>query len=216
MSEVQTPCVLAVENGRMHVLMLAEPRAYTLGRKEADLTLESGVVSRVHGSFLPVDDLWFYCDAGSTNGTMKNGHRITPGLGGRLHPVMLNHGDVLQIQARNDPGRYCVWMLYLAASPRGQISFYPLQHGARLSIGRHADNDIQLPDPAVSGHHAVLCDTERGFLLTDLNSSAGTVVNGVPVQGSVYPRERDKISICSYRMICIAEGVLVYQKWQMI
>lgn len=212
MPGVQSPCVLAVENGQLHVLTLAEPRAYTLGRTGADLTLESAVVSRVHGSFLPVDDVWFYCDAGSTNGTMKNGRQITPGLGGRLHPVMLNHGDVLQIRARNDPGRFCVWMLYLAAGPRGAVSFYPLQHGARLSIGRHGDNDIQLPEPSVSGHHAVLCQTEQGLCLTDLNSSFGTAVNGVPVQGSAYLRERDKISICSYRMICTAEGVLLYQK----
>ena len=97
MNETAFPGILAVEEDRLHALPLTEQRPYTIGRADADLLLRSAVVSRTHGTFLPVDGLWFYCDAGSTNGTLKNARPIKPGMGGRLHPVLLQQGDVLHI-----------------------------------------------------------------------------------------------------------------------
>jgi hypothetical protein len=51
-----------------------------------------------------------------------------------------------------------------------------------VSIGREDDNTIQLNDERVSRFHAkVQCDGGR-FILTDLDSTNGTRVNGHPVQ----------------------------------
>lgn len=47
----------------------------------------------------------------------------------------------------------------------------------RVSIGRHADNDICLNDKAVSGHHAVIITIQSDSFLEDLDSTNGTLVN---------------------------------------
>lgn len=51
-----------------------------------------------------------------------------------------------------------------------------------VSIGREADNDIQLNDDRVSRFHAKLQDDSGKIILTDLESTNGTRVNGHPIQ----------------------------------
>ncbi len=51
-----------------------------------------------------------------------------------------------------------------------------------VSIGREADNTIQLNDDRVSRFHAKVQDDGGQVILTDLDSTNGTRVNGHPVQ----------------------------------
>jgi len=51
----------------------------------------------------------------------------------------------------------------------------------RVTVGRHADNDIPLNDKAVSGHHAVVITILQDSFLEDLDSTNGTQVNGKQV-----------------------------------
>lgn len=51
----------------------------------------------------------------------------------------------------------------------------------RVTIGRHADNDISFNDKAVSGHHAVVITILSDSFLEDLDSTNGTLVNGKQV-----------------------------------
>ncbi len=48
-----------------------------------------------------------------------------------------------------------------------------------LSIGRAEDNDLRLADPKASRHHARLHREGNAFILTDLGSANGTLLNGV-------------------------------------
>ena len=59
----------------------------------------------------------------------------------------------------------------------GKVSDVPLNK-ERVTIGRHADNDIPLNDKAVSGHHAVVITILQDSFLEDLDSTNGTQVNG--------------------------------------
>ena len=52
---------------------------------------------------------------------------------------------------------------------------YPLL-GAATRIGRLKDNDIVLDDAQVSRHHAVIIDTGTSFVITDLKSTNGILV----------------------------------------
>ena len=51
-----------------------------------------------------------------------------------------------------------------------------------VNVGRDASNRIQLHDTEVSRLHVELRLTDRGYTVTDLNSSNGTFVNGKRVQ----------------------------------
>jgi predicted component of type VI protein secretion system len=51
-----------------------------------------------------------------------------------------------------------------------------------VSIGREDENDIQLNDDRVSRFHAKLQDDGGKIILTDLDSTNGTRVNGHPIQ----------------------------------
>jgi transcriptional regulator with GAF, ATPase, and Fis domain len=50
-----------------------------------------------------------------------------------------------------------------------------------ISIGRESSNDLWAPDPALSRRHCTITHQDETFLIRDLNSHNGTLVNGVPV-----------------------------------
>jgi len=85
------------------------------------------------------------------------------------------------------------------------IRSYPLEREA-TTIGRHADSDIRLDDPAVSTHHAVLrlestpyLENYRNAVLEDLGSTNGTEVNGTPVSRKLL-HQGDLIRIGRYEL----------------
>ncbi|MBN2046069.1 MAG: FHA domain-containing protein [Anaerolineales bacterium] len=53
------------------------------------------------------------------------------------------------------------------------------------NLGRKLDNHIVLNDPRVSRNHAQIRVMESQFILLDLNSTGGTMVNGKKVSKSV-------------------------------
>lgn len=74
----------------------------------------------------------------------------------------------------------------------------------RTTIGRKPDNDIQIDNLAISGHHAVItCITNDAFL-EDQNSTNGTYLNGQPVKKNVL-RNNDVIELGKYRIKYIAD-----------
>ena len=50
-----------------------------------------------------------------------------------------------------------------------------------VNIGRHRDNDIILDNPKVSRHHAQVRQRSGGYMIFDLDSAGGTIVNGETV-----------------------------------
>jgi len=51
-----------------------------------------------------------------------------------------------------------------------------------LTIGREEDNDVQLNDERISRFHAKVQEDAGRFILTDLDSTNGTRVNGHPIR----------------------------------
>jgi len=74
---------------------------------------------------------------------------------------------------------------------------YPLQAPA-TRIGRLADNDIVLDDAEVSRHHAVIIDTGSTFMITDLRSANGVVVQGRRIHPSATLTNGDLVDICGH------------------
>ena len=73
-------------------------------------------------------------------------------------------------------------LLVLGGAARGKA--FPLE-GAQVEIGKDPRNDLVLPDDTVSRRHCRIARTDGGWLLSDLGSRNGTVVNGVPVKEAV-------------------------------
>lgn len=78
---------------------------------------------------------------------------------------------------------------------------FDIRHGS-LTIGRHPDNDVQIDDSAVSGHHAKLEGTPNEhfpqfseFYLTDLGSTNGTFVNNLKLTKRQRLRHNDVVRI---------------------
>ena len=69
-------------------------------------------------------------------------------------------------------------LVALTGPLKGQI----IMLAAETSIGRGSSNHIAVSDPSLSRRHCLVKGAETGFSLTDLGSSNGTYVNGVPVQ----------------------------------
>ena len=51
----------------------------------------------------------------------------------------------------------------------------------KITVGRLADNALQIDDASVSSHHAELIHQDGSYLLRDLDSTNGTFVNDEPV-----------------------------------
>src|SRR5215471_17649164 len=80
----------------------------------------------------------------------------------------------------------------------------------RTAIGRRADNDICLPNLAVSGEHAVIVTILTDSFLEDLGSTNGTLVNGKPI-AKHFLRDRDQIDIGRHKLIYCADDDAVIE-----
>lgn len=54
-----------------------------------------------------------------------------------------------------------------------------------ITIGRAPSNTLVIEDDYASSHHARLYPTAEGWVVEDLNSTNGTLVNGAPLTGAV-------------------------------
>jgi pSer/pThr/pTyr-binding forkhead associated (FHA) protein len=70
-------------------------------------------------------------------------------------------------------------LLYISESGRPERT---IALGATMTIGRDTENDIVLDSLTVSRCHALLLRDASGVRLIDLESTNGTLVNGVPAR----------------------------------
>jgi len=73
-------------------------------------------------------------------------------------------------------------MAKLVLSTGGRIVHQCFLEQARVTVGREAGNDIVVEDPAVSRAHAAITAVGNDYILEDLHSVNGTIVNGTTVQ----------------------------------
>ena len=71
--------------------------------------------------------------------------------------------------------------LQIGGGPTQQLVETSLLKRESVVIGRDKDCDVVIQDPKASRHHCKLTRKENGFLLEDLESRNGTLVNGVRI-----------------------------------
>ena len=75
----------------------------------------------------------------------------------------------------------------------------------RITIGRRADNDVCLPNLAVSGEHAAVVTILDDSFLEDLGSTNGTLVNGSAIVKH-FLRDGDEIDVGRHKFVyCVDE-----------
>ena len=92
------------------------------------------------------------------------------------------------------------------APPRGHIVVSRsgkvvtrVELGQRTLIGRSEHNDVCLPSPYLSRHHAVVVGTPEGYYLVDLNSANGVLLNGQRIERAALCDE-DILGIGPFRL----------------
>lgn len=85
--------------------------------------------------------------------------------------------------------------------PKKGDSFWHTLKGEKVSIGRSEDNDLALPDPFSSGHHAVISPADGNYVLRDNGSKNGTFLNAKKIQGEIELKRGDEVLVGSTRII---------------
>ena len=175
---------LAVTAGLPPKVFELKPGTCTVGRSsEADFSLKHVEISRQHCRFTWDGKNCLVEDLGSVRGTMVNGEKLTA-------PFTLQPGDKVGIGpavvefGTGDPPKIAAQDTLAGGSPGAQM----LVHGkaaerievtGEITIGRDAGIDVWLNDPGVSRRHATVSkQPSGGVTVTDLNSTAGSFVNG--------------------------------------
>jgi len=68
-----------------------------------------------------------------------------------------------------------------------------------VTIGRLKDNALVLPDADISRRHAMICWTGQHFVVVDLGSRNGTLLNGSPVESATI-RDGDRVRIGAWTL----------------
>ncbi len=163
----------------------------TLGRDpDCCISIDDQQLSRHHCVLEVEDNSVVLRDLGSTNGTKINGERV--------HSfAKLKKGDIIKIgktillmelQLPDETIAIELLTKEVAERPGDEISFtdgqgniYPLIATATDSeffLGRSEDCEVQLYEVGVSSKHAKLSYDNGRWILDDLGSKNGTIVNG--------------------------------------
>lgn len=87
---------------------------------------------------------------------------------------------------------------YLLISRGGKVSSR-VSLGQRTLLGRSEHNDVCLPSPYLSRHHAVIIGTPEGYYVVDLNSVNGVLLNGNTVARAVLC-DQDILGVGPFRL----------------
>lgn len=72
-------------------------------------------------------------------------------------------------------------------------------------FGRSEEAHIRISSPAASRHHALVSRSEDGWVVEDLNSASGTLLNGEPLTEVTDLKNDDIIEICGFTVKFIDE-----------
>jgi len=87
----------------------------------------------------------------------------------------------------------------IVSSPQGVVNSLKVEKG-QVSLGRGPQNDLVIEDVGASREHAVILRQENHFILKDLGSLNGTMLNGKPVSQERL-KEGDSIQIGKHTVL---------------
>ncbi|MCA9266842.1 MAG: FHA domain-containing protein, partial [Planctomycetales bacterium] len=73
--------------------------------------------------------------------------------------------------------------------------------GGNIVLGRHPDCDVVIDVGAVSRQHARIVRAGASFLVEDLKSRNGTLLNEEPVSGQIRLASGDRLQVCDVTLV---------------
>lgn len=207
-SRVKNPALLILspsEGVREVPLYQYEKSRLFIGRnpEKADITVQSPLVSAVHGKIKIENGKVYLADIGSTNGTcvMYHGGFVRIKVNKYFGPLkegamFLMGGD----GRKTEKNKEAVLLIFVDKQNDQKYKKFPVFQEQYI-IGRSKDCDIVLNHPAVSKRHARVYREGGSCFVEDLNSVNGVFVNGIPVNGVSEIREKDVIQIAGNMII---------------
>lgn len=176
------------------------------------ITLESRVVSRVHGEFLIDGEKAIIRDLGSSNGTTVNG--VYYGTGADLQEKQLEDGDVIRIDVRSQETMHedAVLMIYryTEVCDVNWASLELREDANEFCVGRNEQNsDIYIRDSRVSRRHAVFYRAVNGWAIKDCDSSNGVFLNNQRLEQPKYLKRMDCVRILDTLFVYQANQLLI-------
>ena len=160
-----------------------KPGTCVVGRASAaDFSLKHVEISRQHCRFTWDGKNCIVEDLGSVRGTLVNGERISapftlqPGDKIGIGPAIVEFGDgdPPKVEEQESVAASQVSQMLVRGQPADRIQIV-----GEITIGRDSGIDVWLNDPGVSRRHATVTKQPGGgVVVTDLNSTAGSFVNG--------------------------------------
>ncbi len=186
------------ETGVQQEFTLAEGATVTIGRSaNNDIHIPEQHVSRQHAVITYRDGVFMITDMGSANGTFVNDQQITEPFPLFSNDVIRLYVPTLVFSAADENAQQKTDREIVKPQPQqktGQCNLIVTngpQEGQvipllvkEITIGRattRATWEVALQDPSVSRPHARLERINDSWLLKDLGSSNGTLVNGVAI-----------------------------------
>ncbi|MDR3406424.1 MAG: FHA domain-containing protein [Chthoniobacter sp.] len=174
---------LAVTSGLPGRVFALREGSFVAGRAaDADFELSHVEISRQHCRFTWDGKTCMLEDLGSVRGTRVNGHRIeapttlNPGDQVGVGPaiIVFGLGEAPAAAPKEKAGPIATSQMLVFGKPADRIEV-----DRPVTFGRDPGTDVMLNDPGVSRRHASAAPGERGgIVVTDLNSTAGSFVNG--------------------------------------
>ncbi|MCP5536131.1 MAG: FHA domain-containing protein [Akkermansiaceae bacterium] len=127
------------------------------------------------------DDLGDFPISPATDAQFAEVEDVTdPGIPGSVYPKEFEFGNGTAI-CQTLPAASETVVAQLLFGDGGKYGVFPISKTA-VRIGRGSDNDLTFKNDSVSRHHAeILCKRDGKFIVTDLDSGNGVLVNGVEV-----------------------------------
>lgn len=147
-----------------------------VGRNQtADIVLPLPMISGQHLKIRSHNGRFEVMDVNSTNGTHVNGIAASDW-------TPLSADDGLQMGSfRVPPIMLQDWLTKLALMTDIPPQAVTLPTEGRITLGRDPESDVHLDHPQVSWNHATIAVSGSRWLLSDLNSANGTMVDGTPI-----------------------------------
>lgn len=206
---LNTECTLIILNGSEPIreinLNSTHKKRISFGRDDTnDISINSPIMSRVHGYIEEIDGELYIYDNSSTNGFYVNDIFYGIEETGEAKMHLLVDGDIIRVDEFEEQRNLSdgVMILFTQRKNEGCWKEFALIRDGVYSIGRERDNDIQFESVGVSRKHSFVRKEGNEIYISDNKSTNGTFVNGELITNETKLEIRD--------VIYIANTILIY------